>query len=344
MPKLRQFLPGRPPVWLVLVTIPYLLALSLITLFTALGPEHWWFACFNLYMPQWIWGLPAAALLLLCLVFARKWVGLPLVLLAWVAGPMMGFCWGIAQSVPPNAPRLRVMTYNVKWGTRNAALLTEEIDRLKPDLILMQDSMGVLGTGLGAELAGWNIRESGQYIIASRLPIDELESIDISSPGTHHHAVRTHLMLAGIPVTICTVHLLSPRFGLVSLRHWDTKGIEDSAAVRLVEIQRLVESLQKEPGPLVLTGDLNSPDQTIVCRMLHQIGLQDAFSHAGRGYGYTYGRFTRAEHSYVRIDHILVSPQWGISQCFVGTAEASDHCPVIADIFLTPTGKSAEGK
>ena len=38
--------------------------------------------------------------------------------------------------------------------------------------------------------------------------------------------------------------------------------------------------------------------------------------------------------SFVRIDHILVSPELGVRHSFVGGKEASEHRPVIADLLL----------
>jgi endonuclease/exonuclease/phosphatase (EEP) superfamily protein YafD len=62
--------------------------------------------------------------------------------------------------------------------------------------------------------------------------------------------------------------------------------------------------------------------------------LRDAFSSAGRGYGYTHGHSTRLGFSFLRIDHVLLSPEIGVADCFVGQKEASDHRPVIADLLL----------
>jgi endonuclease/exonuclease/phosphatase (EEP) superfamily protein YafD len=328
---------GRPPRWLVFLTTPYALALLILGVANALGPERWWFTGFNLYMPQWIWGVPGAFLLLLTLIFAWRWAFVPLLLVAWVAGPLMGFRWNVPPDAPPGARRLRVMTYNVKWGWRDGEIVAAEVARYQPDLLLCQDSAGALGGALGTVLKGWNVKVSGQYIIASRLPLSDPERLDISYPADPdhiHHAVRARLTVGDTQVTICNVHLLSPRYGLISVRSRDIDGIERNCENRLVEARRLAGYLRDEQGPLILTGDLNAPQVSLVCREFEALGLRDSFVTAGRGYGYTYGAFTKVRHRYVRIDHIFVSPQFGVVRSVAGTDEGSDHCPVIADIYL----------
>ncbi len=112
--------------------------------------------------------------------------------------------------------------------------------------------------------------------------------------------------------------------------------MEGNAEQRLFEAGRLADYVAVEPGPTLVTGDLNAPVQSLVCRRLFGAGLRDAFTQAGFGYGYTYGGYTRVRRPYVRIDHILASRQWQVRHCWVGNAAGSDHCPVIADLTLTP--------
>jgi endonuclease/exonuclease/phosphatase family metal-dependent hydrolase len=312
-------------------------ALLILGIANALGPERWWLTAFNLYMPQWIWGVPGAFLLLLTLVFAWRWAFVPLLLVVWVVGPLMGFRWNLPSSAPPGVTRLRVMTYNVKWGWRDGDIVAAEVARYQPDLLLCQDAGGALDGALGAVLKGWNVKQSGQYIVASRLPLSDLESLDISypaDPAHQHHAVRARLSVDGTPVTICNVHLLSPRYGLISVRGRDIDGIERNCESRLIEARRLAGYLQGERTPQILTGDMNAPQISLVCRGFEALGLRDSFVESGRGYGYTYGAFTKVHHRYVRIDHIFVSPDFGVARSVAGTDEGSDHCPVIADLYL----------
>ena len=338
--ELRRRLRVAKPRPLVLINAAYALALLVLSVSNAAGPELWWVGSLNLYLPQWLWALPGVLLLPLTFRVDRKLALVPLLALVWVFGPLMGF--GLHWPVSPDAPdtgggtgaRLRVMTYNVKWGERDAAAIVADIHTFHPDLVQFQDSQEVMNGEVGTALAGWNVRRSGQYLVASRLPLPELESRDFSFAGSDHHCVRYLLHLGAADVAVYDVHLLSPRGGLESVRHRDVGGLVGNAGDRLEEAAHLAAYVRAEPGPTLLTGDLNAPVQSLVCRRLFDAGLRDAFSEAGSGYGYSYGAFTGVRIPYVRIDHVLVSRQWQVRHCWVGNAQGSDHRPVIADLVL----------
>jgi endonuclease/exonuclease/phosphatase family metal-dependent hydrolase len=109
---------------------------------------------------------------------------------------------------------------------------------------------------------------------------------------------------------------------------------------RYIQAQALREYISQEKGPFIVAGDLNSPDDSWVCVTLRAAGLHDAFAEGGKGYGYTYGhsllqkRLPALKTSWMRIDHILTSRQFQTRDCRVGTANASAHRPVIADLVL----------
>lgn len=325
----------------VLLNLAYLLALLTLSLTNAAGPEGWWLGSLNLYLPQWLWALPILVLGPLTWALARRLTWVPLAALVWVFGPIMGLCWHGGWPARPDGPilgaasgHLRVMTYNVKWGRRDADAVIRDIAAFHPDLIQMQDSGGVAEGTIGRALTGWNVQVDGQYLVASRLPLSPLQAYDISYPGSQHHCVRYTLRVSGAEIAVYNVHLLSPREGLISVRHRQTGGMEGNAEQRQFEAGRLAKLVGAETGPTLVTGDLNAPVQSLVCRSLFGAGLRDAFTEAGFGYGYTYGGYTRIGQPYVRIDHILASRQWQIRHCWVGNAVGSDHCPVIADLTL----------
>jgi len=325
-----------------LLNLVYLVALLVLAITDAAGPEEWGLGSLNLYLPQWLWALPALFLVPATWWLARRWAWAPVIPLLWVLGPGMGLCWHGGWPASPSAPsaglgRLRVMTYNVKWGGRDGNAIVRDIETFRPDLIQMQDAGGVMDGAIGKELAGWNVRTDGQYLVASRLPLAGLEARDLPFPGSPpYHCVRYLLRVGGADVAVYDVHLLSPRAGLLSVRRQQTEGMEGNAEQRLFEADRLADYVRAEPGPALLTGDLNAPVQSLVCRRLFGAGLRDAFSEAGFGYGYTYGAYTRVGSPFVRIDHVLVSRRWRVRHCWVGSAAGSDHCPVIADLTLTP--------
>ncbi len=339
---MRRTCRKRPGRLLKSLTLLYGALLLLITLNNLLGPEIWWGGSLNLYLPQWIWALPGAILLPWYLLSAPAWSGLPLLALLWVAGPLMGFCWGgiFAHAHSEPGIHLRVMTYNVKWGHRNAGAILEEIARSKPDLILMQDSGGALYDDLRALRQGWNVKTLDQYTLLSRYPLSDPE-VRWISPLENHRCARCVLQVGETPITLYDCHLMTPRWGLGSIRHPRSQGVgglEANVAERLLQATMLAGHLKKERGPLLVAGDFNAPQQSLVCRKLLGAGLKDAYACAGLGYGYTYGQSTKIGRPYMRIDHILLSEDWQVESCRVGTEEGSDHSPVIADLFL-PAGR-----
>ena len=75
----------------------------------------------------------------------------------------------------------------------------------------------------------------------------------------------------------------------------------------MTQTHKLARDLAGLTGPLVLAGDLNAPPASPVLAALEAVGLRNAFSLAGRGYGYSYGHSMRWGYDFLRIDHIYVS-------------------------------------
>jgi endonuclease/exonuclease/phosphatase (EEP) superfamily protein YafD len=108
-----------------------------------------------------------------------------------------------------------------------------------------------------------------------------------------------------------------------------------NAQDRMAQADMLAQTLANRQQPAIVAGDLNAPEQSLVVRTLLDTGLRDAFSSAGTGYGYSHGHSLRPHlFSTIRIDHILVSREIGVEDCFVGGKEGSEHRPVIADLWM----------
>ncbi len=126
----------------------------------------------------------------------------------------------------------------------------------------------------------------------------------------------------------------------MAARHEGLEGADEwlqNYQDRLTRARALATGLAALPRPLVVAGDLNAPETSPVIGTLLAAGLRDTFSSDGRGWGYTYGHKIGRGLAFLRIDHILVSPDIGVVGSTVGTGAASDHRPVIADLFLRPS-------
>jgi endonuclease/exonuclease/phosphatase (EEP) superfamily protein YafD len=329
----------RPGRILCICTAAYLAVLLAVAVSDIVGPERWWFGSVNLYLPQWIWAVPAAPLIPAYLLKAPRWTFVPIAMLITVLGPLMGFCWPWPGGSNGSGPgiRLRILTYNVKWAEQDANAIADEIERDRPDVVMMQDAGGVLDGRLGKCLDGWNKVPVDQYVIASRYPLMTPEIKWITVGKEWHRVIRCIAIVRDRAVTLYDCHLLSPRGGLGALRHPRSAGVEaldGNVQERLDQAAALADAVSQETGPVVLAGDLNSSIQSLVCRRLFAVGLRDAFSTAGWGYGYTYGQSTRFGRPYMRIDHIMVSRDWRVLSCRAGNSIGSAHSPVFAELFL----------
>jgi endonuclease/exonuclease/phosphatase family metal-dependent hydrolase len=177
----------------------------------------------------------------------------------------------------------------------------------------------------------------------------DVELINFPGQAENQSCLRCRLKIAGTVITLYNVHFLSPREALHLLpvalknppfRDFAINQLENSAASRLIQARSLKNLLLRESGPVIVAGDLNSPEASLVLATLRDAGLHNAFTEGGRGYGYTYGhfllprRFPLHHSSFIRIDHIMMSPQVRSIRCWTGTAAASDHRPVFADLVL----------
>jgi len=328
----------------------YIAILASISAMNLLGADRLWFGALNQYLPQVIWAAPAIPLFIISLMIARRWIWAPLLCIIWVIGPIMGFCWsphGLQK--PPGSISLRVMTCNAKFGKHDISALLSDIGKYKPDLVLLQDAGGLLESPAALYFKSWNVRSSGQYIIASRFPLSDAEVRWMSFPGEYQPCLRCRLQFGASSITVYNVHLESPREGLnvfriARRRPWylpeAAQLLEGSVTARLYQASSIVGFLRQEQRPVIVAGDLNSPDSSQVCEILLGAGLHDAFAEGGRGYGYTYGHFLLQNRlpwlhtSWMRIDHIMLSSQFQTERCWTGTKKASDHRPVIADLML----------
>ncbi len=292
-------------------------------------------------------------LMVLSLRFGRRWLWVLVLYSAWVGGPIMGFIWtwrGPSASAVP-VVRLRCMTWNIKYGQHDVAPLIADILRYNPDVLFFQDAGGATRGSLNSFLKQWNVRSHGQYVIASRWPLGKPGVRLISDPEDREDLLRTEMQIGTTRVVLYTVHLLTPRDGLNALRAARRQPDRYSEAVqelqqnvehRTLQAGRVAQLIRQESGAIILAGDLNSPDESLACKALRSANLHDAFAEGGRGFGYTYGHFLLRNRvpwlpqaSWMRIDHILLSPQIQATHCWTGTGQASDHRPVYADLIIS---------
>jgi endonuclease/exonuclease/phosphatase (EEP) superfamily protein YafD len=309
------------------------------------GPERYWFSGVFLYLPYWIVLVPLVITTGIAWPLGWRWRGIAFATALIFLWPVMGFSVGHSDS---GSGRIRLMTYNIKAylnfheiGGFDDAI--SEIQRYDPDIVVMQDAEMLRATdtsdsSLVRRVAGSRaVYVFGQYVVASRLPVRDCNVGSIAYSEQPHTYVHCIVMAHGQEVDLYTAHFLSPRNGLNALRGSGIKAYGDwqaSVEARMLQAAKLAQALANHPRPAIVAGDLNAPEQSMIVRTLLDTGLRDAFSSAGWGYGYTHGHSLRPHISTIRIDHILVSPEIGVADCFVGGEKGSEHRPVIADLWI----------
>lgn len=305
------------------------------------------------YIPYPAWLVPALLGSLLSLRLGWRWRLASLVAPAVVLVGVMGLAWGSPQD---GTGAWRLMTYNMKAykaGDTEGGFqaLAWEIATHDPDVLVAQDAVQLapgddpkqLPDALKAALKGRAVWQRGQYLIASRLP---LRGCSVHAlPGRHHPLdyVRCIVTVEGRDIDLVNVHFLSPRVGLNAVRYERAGGVDDwreNLVIRQQQSTELARQLAGSARPLVVAGDLNAPEESPVIAPLLALGLRDAYSSAARGWGHTHGHSLRPGWSFLRIDHILVSPALGVRDAYAGGKEASEHRPVIADLWARRPGDS----
>jgi endonuclease/exonuclease/phosphatase (EEP) superfamily protein YafD len=312
----------------------------------AIGPERIWLVSLAQYVPYPAYLLPAVISAIVSFTLGWRWRLAAMTSLVLVITVVMGLARAQAES---GSGRIRVLTYNVKdylAVRRDSGLIhiAREVASHNPDVFVLQDAR---------ELSDLRRREpetarllfgdrdiyvSGQYVIASRFPLKECRHGEIPFGGEAHTYATCVVTANGIEFTVISVHFMTPRFGLAATRRnplagaaaW-TRNVGD----RMTQAEKLATDVRAQVRPVIVAGDLNAPALSLAVRVLTAAGLRDAFSAAGRGYGFTWGQSLRTGFSFLRLDHILVGPEFGVADCFVGDARPSAHRPVIADLFVT---------
>lgn len=304
-----------------------------------LGDATGWLYLANLSTIYWL--APAVGLLAFAAA-ARWWVPALACLLGavvWLAtfGPLF-----VPQATAAEA-NLRVATYNVQPIPR-VDHIARLVESAHPDVLLLQEVVPGAQDALVAALPS--------------LPYHHFATVNLAAPGGGGTAVFSRLPMTGTrsvtglsqvsrPVDIVTVrtatgavdvvsvHLTSPcdeclssDLEDVSTNAASLRRLEDESRLRDREIERIIAAL---PSTTVLVGgDLNSSTLNTPRRALLRTGLTDLHRASGAGPGFTrfHGQWG------FRIDWLFASPDVTPVREWVGSSDASDHRPVIADIVL----------
>lgn len=343
MPSANRLLSGFCLAYVGCVVIVWMLLWSM--------TDRWWVTTLFAFGPRWILLLPLPFLLLWTFIgfswrFANRWIPLISIGLAAliVAGPIMGlhFRWSRSNH-HPDAVRLRIVTCNVEGQLGRLPAFQQLVRDRLPQLIALQECAALSTDGWPGD---WHVHRAGRLILASSYPLRDIRFRERRIPESRWppiHALRAVVELPQGPLTVCCVHLRSPRHAITPILSRKTiidptqvSNLRMESIYRQVETQDIFAWLEDAEGPLLIVGDLNTPPES------HILGtwrtqFTDAFAMLGRGYGYTKTTSLGPLRYGTRIDYVLCDDAIQPLRCWVDEDVGSDHLPLLADVEWVPT-------
>ena len=239
------------------------------------------------------------------------------------------------------------MTYNVRSGNGDLNGTAAAIRASAPDLVALQEvdvhwaersNFVDQATSLGQQLQ-MQVRFA---------PIYHIASADASAPPREFGVA----LLSKFPITSFTNHIITrlstqetnpvptPMPGFLeasidveghAVRVFDTHlDYRSDPSVRQQQVSDMLAFIGDVSSPTLLFGDLNAPpDAPEIQPLLAR--LHDAWP-AAAGPGLT----DPADVPRKRIDYVLVSKDFRVRDASVPNTVASDHRPVVVDLFFTP--------
>lgn len=299
--------------------------------------DRWWAATTLLFGPRWVLLPPAVALAALAIRWDRPLLFPIAVAVVIVLGPVMGgrTGWRAWLTRPDDATDVRIVSLNAEGGRPLTMAITDMLLRWRADVLAIQEC----GPGIVEAfqfLEEWHTDATGSLCLISRYPItrvDPMEREAFEVAGGAAMVVTYRLEAEPVPIHLTNIHLQTPRAGLEKIRAGDlAEGIptlEGKSTIREIEQNRAARWTGQFPHPQIVAGDFNSPPESPIYRHAWD-GWTNAFSVAGRGFGYT--RMNGWIHA--RIDHILVDDRWRVVRSWVGPDVGSDHKPVLAQVRM----------
>lgn len=306
--------------------------------------ERSWLVVPLLFAPRPLWLLPGLPVL----AWGARRRSLPLLaagllgLVVW-ALPLSGF---VLPGLPVRAqgPTLRVLSYNTGHGVDGPEALRALVQRTRADLVLFQWTSQVVTDALtGPGFEGWTSRRMGQYTVASRFPVGELEGLG-PADGYGYPAARGVVATPWGPVEVINLRPKSARTELAAKRHLGLRGrvhtfLDDLTAGRVsgelahreADLHVIAEAIAHARHPLLVAGDTNLPQGSLLFERTFA-GLTDAFVESSWGFGWTHP----AKLPWLRLDRVLLGSGLRAVSFDVLPRLTAGHRAVLAEIARDP--------
>lgn len=224
-------------------------------------------------------------------------------------------------------PHLRVMASNVLTSNRNAQGLIDLVQKHGPDVLVTLETD-----------AWWQQQLQpleAEYPHRIACPLDNLYGMHVYSRLKLSDETISYLVEPDVPSIHASVHVND---SLVVRMHFlhpapPSPTENDESTERDVELLLVAQSLLKEKGPVIVTGDLNDVAWSPTTRMFRKISrLLDP--RVGRG---MFNSF-HAHYFFARwpLDHFFHSDHFQVVNVARLSSIGSDHFPVLLEVQYHP--------
>ena len=255
------------------------------------------------------------------------WIAVAFVVL--VVAVVAGVCWAPRRRVShphaPGTPGVTVLAANVFDRNAHMAEAAAELAASDADVVVVSELSKVVHDAMAAAFPFREVLSIGGprgHGVYSRFPLERLPEPAILGP-------LLHLRVQG-PFTFDLLAAHLPRPTVVAK---PSLGAERLAPCRAAVVA--LADLARSRPDVVVTGDLNLCDRQIGYRRL-VAGRLDAMR-TNRTAGSTFGAHSSWRWLAMRIDHLVVPPDWIVTDAREVTVCGSDHRAVQATLFRTET-------
>jgi endonuclease/exonuclease/phosphatase (EEP) superfamily protein YafD len=234
---------------------------------------------------------------------------------------------------------LRVITWNVDGGGRDAYRCVEQLAALGPDIVLMQEFMPTGGGSMAEALEDsvffrdYKVRGQARAIL-SRWPVQALDDA-VLQPGLSS-AWRVDVA-PGLSLVCLDVHLTPLPIKTELVRGLSRSELEKAIAGTRKELTEVNAALAyyARQGPVILAGDFNLPPH--YPDLLRARGrFLDCFGTNGYGWGQT----APARLPAMRPDQIYVPPGCQVYYASAIPTRWSDHYMTLTEVAVPVTARS----
>jgi len=227
-----------------------------------------------------------------------------------------------SAAAPNQSSTVRIFFANVRATNQHLEPIWKEIEAAQPDVVVLAECSSSSDKSFRRTPAlapyidtkGRRRSQIGEVRIYSKLPIKSETQIWLDGRVVQ----KVDVQVGSQSLRVIGIHAPRPQppeydyFG-----YW----------------KKVVPSLLAEPGPVVIVGDFNATQHSLVYKQLEDGGLRSAHEDRGRGYASTWPNGSSLLPP-IRIDQAFLSSDVECLRVAEGVGEGSDHKPLVLDVAL----------